>query len=224
MRPFAGPTVAALTSGGLDSAVMVSELAAAGERVLPVYVRAGLAWEAAELHWCRRFLDALASSAIDPLATLDVPVGDLYGDHWSTTGREVPGFDAPLESNYLPGRNLLLLSKTAVLCALQGIRRIAMASLADNPFPDGTLEFFRAFEIAAATALEAPLRVEAPFRSLGKAEVVRRGRHLPLQLTFSCIDPVDLEPCGCCTKCAERRRGFASAGVADPTRYRAPAD
>ncbi|MGH7897922.1 MAG: 7-cyano-7-deazaguanine synthase [Candidatus Binatia bacterium] len=211
---------ALLVSGGLDSCVMLRALASAEDPVTPVYVRTGLLWESAELHWVERFLAAADLPGTSQLKILDLPVGDLYGRHWSLTGEAVPGFETRLDSNYLPGRNLLLLSKVAVFAALKGIERIAMAPLTDNPFPDGSLEFFRAFEAAARLALSAPLRIEVPFRALDKAEVIRRGKGLPLDLTFSCIRPDGFEHCGDCTKCAERQRGFSAAGVADPTRYR----
>src|SRR5262252_6847080 len=109
--------IAALASGGLDSCVMLRELAARGETVLPVYVRAGLSWEKAEIHWLERFLAAAEIPRAAPLEILELPVADLYGNHWSLSGRDVPGFDSSLDSNYLPGRNLLLLSKLSVFCA-----------------------------------------------------------------------------------------------------------
>lgn len=188
--------------------------------MLPVYVRTGLLWEGAEIHWLERFLAAVSIEGREPLAVLDLPVADLYGDHWSLSGRGVPGYDNSLDSNYLPGRNLLLLSKVAVLCAVRGIGRIAMAPLVDNPFSDGTPAFFAAFASAASMALSAPLRVETPFRGLDKAEVVQRGAGLPLALTFSCIRPEGFDHCGECTKCAERQRAFGDAAVTDPTVYR----
>jgi 7-cyano-7-deazaguanine synthase len=212
--------IAALASGGLDSSVMLRDLALRGATVLPVYVRAGLSWENSEIRSLERFLAAAEIPGCETLAILDLPVADLYGDHWSISGRDVPGFDTSLDSNYLPGRNLLLLSKIAVFCALHDADRIAMAPLADNPFPDGTPQFFRSFEAAAGLALARSITIEVPFRDLGKAEVVRRGRGLPLELTFSCIQPIDDQHCGDCTKCAERQHGFMAAGVPDPTRYR----
>jgi 7-cyano-7-deazaguanine synthase len=51
-------------------------------------------------------------------------------------------------------------------------------------------------------------------------EVLKRAEGLPLELTFSCIAPEDGLHCGRCNKCAERARGFARAGLADPTRYK----
>ena len=211
--------VAALVSGGLDSCVMLVELCGANERVLPIYVRAGLVWEKEELAALETFLAATPSASRERLRVLDLPVRDLYGAHWSLSGRGVPGYDGAVDSNYLPGRNLLLLAKVAVLCALADADRIAMAPLSDNPFADGTPEFFRAFADVASRALNKGLSIEIPFRSLDKAAVIRRGRELPLDLTLSCIRPDDGIHCGDCTKCAERRTAFAAAGVTDRTRY-----
>jgi 7-cyano-7-deazaguanine synthase len=68
--------------------------------------------------------------------------------------------------------------------------------------------------------LAAPLPVETPLSGLTKAEVVRRAAGLPIELTFSCLNPtVDHRHCGACNKCAERRKGFVDANVPDPTAY-----
>ena len=216
--------VCVLTSGGLDSAVLVGVLARRHE-VHPVYVRCGLAWERAEEAALRRFLRALGArreSRLAPLVRLELPLAPLYGPgHWSVSGRGVPGARAALASNYLPGRNLLLGSLAAVHCARARIPALALALLGDNPFPDATPDFLRTFGRCATRALGAPIRVRAPFRRLGKDAVIRLGHDLPLGLTLSCARPRGLRHCGICTKCAERRRAFAHAGVTDPTRYAA---
>src|SRR5258708_7980662 len=41
-------------------------------------------------------------------------------------------------------------------------------------------------------SLSFPFRVETPFAKLTKADVIRLGRHLPLELSFSCIRPAGL--------------------------------
>jgi 7-cyano-7-deazaguanine synthase len=212
--------ICVLASGGLDSAVLVGALARTHE-VHPLYVRSGLTWERAEQALLARFLDALGGRVM-PLATLDLPLGPLYGArHWSVSGRGVPGRRAALASNYLPGRNLLLGSLAAVHCARRRIPTIAIALLADNPFPDATPSFLAELGRVAGRALGTRVRVRAPFRHLEKADVIRRGRGLPLELTLSCASPRGLTHCGTCTKCAERQRAFAAAGVPDPTRYAA---
>jgi len=199
--PTKDDCVCVLVSGGLDSMVLLAELAETYRRVYPVYIRQGLAWERDELQHLRG------------ATVLELPVGDLYRNHWSMTGRHVPGAKSRDEAVYLPGRNLMLLSKAAVFCALYKIPVIAVGTLAGNPFPDATPKFFRDFTCVSG------VKVIAPFRRLTKAQVIRCGRHLPLHKSFSCIAPKRGQHCGRCNKCVERRRAFREAGVADLTRY-----
>ena len=213
--------VCVLASGGLDSAVLIGVLARRAE-VHPLYVRCGLAWERAEQTLLARFLGMLRRRRlrVAPLARVDLSVAALYGaEHWSVSGRGVPGRRAALASNYLPGRNLLLGSVGAVFCARRRIPVLSMALLAGNPFPDATPRFLHDLGRLASRALSARLTVRAPFLRLQKAAVIRRGRDLPLALTLSCARPRGLRHCGTCTKCAERRDAFARAGVHDPTVY-----
>ena len=199
---------------------MLAELARRYRKVYPVFIRHGLTWEEAELHALRKFLCALRrSSFLASLTVLDLPVRDLYGAHWSITGRRVPGKASPDIAVYLPGRNLLLLSKAAIFCARHNIGIIAIGSLCGNPFPDATPKFFREFAAVVGGALGCRLRVVAPLRGLTKAQVIHRGRDLPLHLSFSCLAPRRGRHCGSCNKCAERQKAFVEAGVTDRTQY-----
>jgi 7-cyano-7-deazaguanine synthase len=207
-----------LASGGLDSSVLLAELARKGRHVFPLYVRAGLRWERVELASLRTFIAALKRDNIEPVAVLDLPMVDITRDHWSVRGK-VPGYRAAIESNYIPGRNLSLLTKAAMFCARNRIGEIAMAPLESNPFPDARPEFFRAFEHTVKLGMEFPLRVLTPFEGLEKSDVIRKGRALPLQLTLTCANPRRSLHCGECTKCAERVEGFRAAGIVDPTPY-----
>ena len=215
--------IAVLCSGGLDSAVLLAREAREGP-VLPLYVRSGLAWEAEERRALEHFLASLASSpAVLPLATVQVDVQDLYpGSHWALRGTP-PAYDTPDEDVYLPGRNLLLLSKAAVLCALRGINRIAVGPLAGNPFPDATPAFFESIGRAASLGLDHEIEVVAPFSRMHKEDVIRLGVELGVafDLTLSCMNPSGGMHCGVCSKCRERRDAFAAAGLEDPTKYRA---
>ncbi len=213
------PGLAVLVSGGPDSAVLVGEALQGRAAVYPLYVRCGLVWETEELDYLRRFLDAISSSALRPLTVLEMPVGDLYPGHWSLTGKGTPDAATPDEAVFLPGRNVLLLSKAMLWCHLRAVSEIAIATLASNPFPDATPEFFAAFEAVVNRAVGGRIRIHQPYLSLKKTEVLRRGRALPLELTFSCIRPRQGRHCGACNKCAERRRAFADAGVPDRTPY-----
>jgi 7-cyano-7-deazaguanine synthase len=211
--------LAVLVSGGIDSAVLVAEAARAYPAVHPLFIRTGLLWEAAELDHLRRFLESIRASALRSLTIIDQPVRDLYGEHWSLTGRGVPAAGTPDEDVYLPGRNVLLLSKAILWCHLHGVDEVALAPLSANPFPDATPEFFREFSDAVNRAVDGNVRVLRPYAHLHKADVLKRASGLPLELTFSCIRPSGGCHCGRCSKCHERHQGFRSAGIEDPTVY-----
>jgi 7-cyano-7-deazaguanine synthase len=212
--------VAVLASGGVDSAVLVADQARQGWIVHPIYVRFGLAWEDTEEAHLRRFLGSLPTELEHrPLVVLNLPIADVYGAHWSVSGTNVPDETTPDAAVYLPGRNLLLLSKASVWCVLNGVEAIALAILKANPFADSSDDFLARFSALVACGLERPLSVLAPFSDMTKSDVVELGRDLALQHTFSCIAPIEGRHCGRCNKCAERREGFASARMPDPTPY-----
>jgi 7-cyano-7-deazaguanine synthase len=219
MRQPDQSSAAALVSGGLDSAILCVDLLRQFPRVVPIYIRSGLRWEDAEIAALRRFLAELGDSRLERLVLLDEPIADVYGAHWSTIGEGIPGSETADEAVYLPGRNLLLTIKAAVWCRLRGVRTLALGSLGSNPFPDSTPEFFGKLEDLLNQAMGGGLRLIRPFATLHKAEVLSRGRHLPLHLTFSCIDPQHGRHCGRCNKCAERKKGFRDAEMTDRTPY-----
>jgi len=211
--------VAVLASGGIDSAVLVAEIARTSPDVIPIYIRFGLVWETVELNGLERFLASLSSPVVRPLVVFEMPIQPVYGVHWSTTGRDTPAYDTPDEAVFLPGRNLLLLAQPAIWCHLNGIATIALAPLAANPFPDSTDQFFDDYETVINECVEGSMKIVRPYSRLRKIDVIRRGAAFPIHETFSCIHPVGDAHCGACNKCAERQKGFADAGVADRTRY-----
>jgi 7-cyano-7-deazaguanine synthase len=218
-QPAQSGAIAVLLSGGLDSAILVADLCSQFQRVFPIYIRSGLAWESAELAYVRRYLQLLARPAIQPLTVLQMPAADLYGEHWSMTGRGVPPGDTPDEAVFLPGRNLLLLVKALLWCHRERVPALALGVLKANPFPDATDQFFQDLATVVNLAVEGQVRIERPYAALHKREVLWRGRGLPLEWSFSCIQPVAGRHCGTCNKCAERRRAFVEAGWPDPTVY-----
>jgi 7-cyano-7-deazaguanine synthase len=212
-------SLAVLVSGGLDSAILMAESVHTYPNVYPLYVRKGLAWEAEELRHLHCFLNALSGPALRRLHVLELPVKDLYGEHWSVTGNGIPDADTPDEAVFLPGRNVLFLAKAMLWCHLHSIDGIALAVLAGNPFPDATSGFFVAFQQVVNEAIGGKVQVLRPFAHLHKSDVLRRARAAPLGLTFSCIRPHAGRHCGRCNKCAERRKAFATAELHDPTDY-----
>lgn len=236
---------AVLLSGGLDSAVLLAEEAARrpAERVQPIYVSVGLAWEGAERASVERLLSAPPLvGRVAPLASLAVDMTDVYAaSHWAMTGRP-PAYHTPDEDVFLPGRNVVLLGKAGVFAASAGLSRVVLGTLAHNPFPDATPEFRSAMARALSLGLAHDLHIDAPYAGTSKADVIRRGAGLrvPFDLTLSCMSPTSADEgrrgsdsdrrrdagapdapahCGICSKCRERHDAFLEAGIADPTVY-----
>ena len=211
--------IGVLTSGGLDSCILVGHLLRQGRRVQPFYIRTGVVWGAQELDALQNYLESLAAPQLLDLVVLDLPLGDLYGSHWSTTGRGTPDAETADEAVFLPGRNALLLVKAIVWSQLHGIRELALAPLGTSPFDDAGPEFVADFQSALNRGATRAVEIVRPFATMNKRQVMQLGHGLPLQLTFSCIRPNNGLHCGECNKCAERRDAFASGGLADETPY-----
>jgi 7-cyano-7-deazaguanine synthase len=235
-----GKYSAVLFSGGLDSAVLIADALApriVGEgsaerrRVVPIYISVGFAWETEERAMAQRLFAHPRFAGALPPVTLSFDMRDVFPPaHWAVRG-EPPAYDTPDTDVYIDGRNVILLSKAAVFMARHAAAALAhgspasitlmLGSLAGNPFPDATAAFFAAMAHALSRGLGMPIAIEAPYASMSKADVIRKGIGLgvPLELTISCMNPKDGRHCGRCSKCRERRDAFTAAGVADPTVY-----
>ena len=215
-------STAVLLSGGLDSAVLLVEEAARQPGVQPIYVSAGLAWEAAERDMVTRLLaHKTLAGRVKPLVSLAVDMRDLYSQgHWAVAGTP-PAYHTPDEDVYLAGRNVVLFAKAGIYCAASDIDRLAIGTLAHNPFPDATPEFRSTMAQALTLGLARAFTIDAPYAKIGKAEVIRRGAALgvPFDLSLSCMNPAGSRHCGLCSKCRERHDAFVEAGVEDPTTY-----
>jgi 7-cyano-7-deazaguanine synthase len=215
-------TSAVLFSGGLDSAVLLALERRHHDAVLPIHVRSGLSWEDAEARAIARLVSlAPFAGRVEPVVTLAVDMRDVYpSSHWAVVG-DPPAYDTPDEDVYLDGRNIVLVSKAAVLCARRGIERLALGPLQGNPFPDATPEFFSALSHALGLGLAHPISLATPLTTYHKEDVVRLGLELgvPLADTLSCMNPRNDRHCNRCSKCRERRDAFRVAGVRDETVY-----
>lgn len=211
--------IGVLASGGVDSSILIKCLLDAGQRVKPFYIRSGLCWQPQEEQSLDRYLDAVAVPELEPLTVLELSLADVYGDHWSITGRNVPSADTPDEAVYLPGRNALLAIKAAIWCQLHDIGVLAAATLKSNPFDDASASFFHHLGRALSAMRSRPFRLTHPFGRSTKQQVMELGRTFPLELTFSCIAPCHGAHCGRCNKCAERQAAFRESGIKDRTNY-----
>lgn len=211
---------AVLVSGGLDSAILLAEMVEKQiPKVYPIFIRCGLHWENTELAYLKKFTNAIKSKNLENLVILDVPVGDLYKNHWSLTAKNVPDLNTPDEAVFLPGRNVLLTAKALLWCNLNKVGSLSLGVLESNPFPDATDDFFRNITDTVNQSVLGNVKLIRPYAGMHKTDVLKSGMNYPLEYTFSCIRPINDLHCGKCNKCAERIKGFQQASIKDPTVY-----
>ena len=212
----------------MDSCILLAKEAENGV-AHPIYVETGIPWEWAEKRMLNDFIDALNHPNVRPVTTLSLPVKALYGgSHWTMSGETVPGYDEPDETVYIPGRNIILITLAAIWCSLNDVHRVVIGSLAGNPFPDATPEFFESIANSNGMGLDHQITVEAPMRQLHKEDILAaNATTLPLHLTLTCSNPLrgtddGIVHCADCNKCRERHEAFIDAGIADSTIYAKP--
>jgi 7-cyano-7-deazaguanine synthase len=211
--------VTVCVSGGLDSCVLLARLAEIFSTVYPIFVRNGHSWEGEESAALRRFISAIAQPSLKPLAEVTVPVRELLDRHWGVKGYN-PGYEDGYSANFIPGRNIMLLSAVVMVAYVNRTPNVALGLLNGNPYPDAQPVFFRAFENMIKLGMNFDMRIITPLIHLEKEEVIKLGRDLPLELSLSCVNPQQGRHCGAhCNKCAERQKGFALANISDPTEY-----
>lgn len=139
------------------------------------------------------------------------------------------GVEAGIPTTYVPARNIIFLSLTLGLAEATGAQRvyIGVNSLDYSGYPDCRPDFIAAFQAMAALGTKAgvdgnAIRIVAPLQYLTKADIAREAARLGLDAgeSWSCYDPTpEGLHCGLCDSCRLRSKGFAEAGVPDPTRY-----
>lgn len=124
-------------------------------------------------------------------------------------------------STYVPFRNGLFLSSAASIAISLDCGVIFYGAHSDdaagNAYPDCSREFNDAINSAIFIGSGEQLKVEAPFVSKTKADVVAEGIRLgvPFEMTWSCYEGGE-KPCGKCGTCRDRAAAFAANGIADP--------
>ncbi|PTQ65288.1 preQ(0) biosynthesis protein QueC [Sphingomonas sp. PP-CE-3G-477] len=224
------PYAVALVSGGLDSMVSAAMARDAGQRVLALSFDYNQRHRV-ELAAARRIADALG---VERHIVLPMDLS-AFGGSALTADIDVPKGGAGTEDGggipvtYVPARNTIFLSLALGWAEAAGARDIYIGvnALDYSGYPDCRPEFIAAFEGLAELATKAgvegdPFRIQAPLQHMTKADIVREGTRLGLDLglSWSCYDPaLGSLHCGECDSCRLRAKGFDEAGIADPTRY-----
>jgi 7-cyano-7-deazaguanine synthase len=214
-----------LLSGGLDSMVCAALAREAGFAVTALTVDYGQRHRV-ELESAAAIAARLADRHVVLLLDLRA-----FGGSALTADIAVPkeGAEGGIPVTYVPARNTIFLSLALGLAEASGARAIFIGvnAVDYSGYPDCRPEFIAEFQKLADLATRAGVEgehfaIHAPLLDMTKAEIAREAQRLGLDAaaSHSCYDPLpDGRHCGRCDACRLRARGFAEAGIADPTTY-----
>ncbi len=158
------------------------------------------------------------------LIVLDVPFPDI-GSALLDKSQPIPTeLSNSIPPTYVPGRNTVFIALAMSYAEVFGIEKIFIAvnAVDYSGYPDCRPEYIaeinKLSELATKTGAQGrPIKIEAPFVNMAKAEIIKLGFNLsvPYELTWSCYAGGDF-PCGECDSCRLRRKGFEDAGKTDP--------
>ena len=215
-----------LISGGLDSMVSAALAREAGHRLLALSIDYNQRHQV-ELAAARR-IAAMLGAERHIVLPLDL---SAFGGSALTADIAVPkdGVGEGIPVTYVPARNTIFLSLALGWAEAAGARDlyIGVNALDYSGYPDCRPEFIHGFEKLAELATKAGVegaafRIHAPLQHMTKADIAREAARLGLDagLSWSCYDPAPGGlHCGLCDSCRLRSKGFAEAGLPDPTAY-----
>lgn len=219
-----------LLSGGIDSTTVLAIARHEG------YECSTLSFRYGQRHLCE--LDAAARIAheygVENHKVIDIDLRQ-FGRSALTDSIDVPkarsvdemATDIPV--TYVPARNIIFLSYALALAEVTKSHDIFIGvnALDYSGYPDCRPEFIQAFSHMARLGTKAgvegnPFTIHTPLIKLSKAQIIQRGTELGVNYaqTHSCYDPdAQGHACGACDSCLLRQKGFAEAGLPDPTVY-----
>ena len=222
------PLAVVLLSGGLDSMVCAALAREQGFGVVALTVDYNQRHRV-ELEAARRIATEFQAvrHIVLPLDLTD------FGGSALTAEIDVPkgGVEEGIPVTYVPARNTIFLSLALGCAEAAGARDmfIGVNALDYSGYPDCRPAFVEQFEKLANVATKAgvegdPFTVHAPLLHMTKPDIAREAGRLGLDpgISWSCYDPAPgALHCGLCDACRLRSKGFAEAGLPDPTRYAA---
>ena len=220
-----------LSSGGLDSTTVMAIAKSEAYDVYSLSFSYGQR-HSIELEAAKRVAEAIG---VKKHLVIDIDL-KLIGGSALTDDIEVPkGRDentmtSDIPVTYVPARNTIFLSYALGWAEVIGASEIFIGvnAVDYSGYPDCRPEFIEAFQHLANLATKVGVegkshfQIRTPLIHLTKAQIMQKGVSLGVDygLTLSCYDPTsDGGACGCCDSCQLRKKGFAEAGIADPTKY-----
>jgi len=220
----AGEHALVVCSGGLDSVVSAAYAQKKlGMSIHLIHFLYGSRAEGPEVEAVKAVADYLgAELTLFPLAVYSKGDSPLLDPDSKVAGGEA---GAEFAHEWVPARNLLLLSVATAFAEARGIDTIILGNNLEEAgaYPDNEPEFIARFNdlLPFAVGDGKRMRVIMPVGNLMKHEIVALGHEVgaPLHLTWSCYRAGD-QHCGTCGPCYMRRKAFEINNLPEVITYK----
>lgn len=151
--------------------------------------------------------------------TFDALGGNALTDNLPVTANLNPTTGLP--NTFVPGRNLIFLTFAAAYAYPRGIKHLVagVAQTDYSGYPDCRETTLQALEQTLRLGMDYEFTLHTPLMHLSKRDTVFLARNLgalpAMALTHTCYEGLS-PPCGKCSACQLRARGFNEAGIIDP--------
>lgn len=218
-----------LLSGGLDSSTCAAIAKSEGFEIFAVSFSYGQR-HSLEVNCAKKIAESLG---VKEHKIINIDTG-IFKNNSLTDNIDVPKNrketdNGEIPNTYVPARNTLFLSYALAIAESIGAHDIfiGITAVDYSGYPDCRPDYIEQYQKMANLATKAgregnPIIIKTPLLNLSKSEIIQKGTALGIkyELTHSCYSPTaDGRSCGSCDSCIHRKKGFAEAGVCDPTRY-----
>jgi len=206
-------------SGGLDSTVLLTRCKKIEDEVVALNFNYGSKHNKKERASAHKVCDKLDVELIE----VNLPfINELFKSDLLQSGGTIPEGhyeDPTMRRTVVPYRNGIMLSIAVGYAESIGAECVLLASHKGDrsQYPDCREEFTAAINEAAQLGTYNKVRIESPFNSLTKHEIVGIGLSIdaPMELSWSCYKGKD-RPCLRCGTCYERAESFYMNNIKDP--------
>ncbi len=220
----AGERALVVCSGGLDSVVSATYAQRKlGMSIHLIHFLYGSRAEGPEVEAVKAVAENLGAE----LTLFNLPVYSKGDSPLLDPDSKVAGGEAGAEfaHEWVPARNLLLLSVATAFAEARGIDTIVLGNNLEEAgaYPDNEPEFISRFNdlLPFAVGDGKRMRVIMPVGNMMKHEIVALGKQIdaPMHLTWSCYRADELH-CGTCGPCYMRRKAFEINGIPEVITYK----
>ncbi len=187
--------VVVLTSGGIDSALLLHQFTNDGHEVLPLHINYNQLAQNKEWNACKSLCEYYS---LTPFHMEVTGLGKL------PSGLTDNSLDV-YEKAFLPTRNLTFLTLGGAYAYSMNVDSIAIGLLKNHVFPDQTKEFVKKAQTCISESLGKTIKILTPLIELDKRDVLTLAKEYDIpNVTYYCHSGTE-NPCGKCISCKERQ-------------------